>query len=1366
MSQSPEHAQTPANFMVGNTARKGRKAPTNGPSKLLPNDKLRKICKKHYNQILPIMAEKVHQGKLQGVHTRLTYGEHSHQKEQTREKTPLSESKLRDREKKAKKRRNQSPYTILKKHTSQKAKMSEADIGILNQTNRGPPMRTYPNLGYVRKPIRSLPESATSRRFEGSPKDLPYRSKDRTMGHAHIVPHVQLYVDRVNKGMKYIKDPVKIHHIKQKEGESTEAFMKHFKAKSRHVNGASYCMRISGFMHGITNHDLIKRLNDNILKSIDDMMSMTTAFLRDRRRMVPATTSLLGFSGEISLLLYQISLTVSLGEGERSISTMTNFMVVRSPSPYNGIIGWPSLRKIQAIPYYHPLRTRCSNSSAGQGMFLGHVVNMKGIKACPKKAEAVIKLQSPRMLKEVQSLNGKLASLNKFLSKSVEKSLPFFKTLKNYIKKSDFQWTPEAENAFQDMKQCIAELPMVSEPRPKEELIMYLYADREVVSVVLLRKRDSQQLSVYFVSRALQTPKVNYSSMEKLVLALVHASKAFETTYRPRTSIHGQVLADFIAERPEEDGMPIETHAEEAIPKLQTLFTNGSSCLEGSGAGLILTNPKGIKLAYALRFKFDVSNNEAEYEAPVAGLCIADQMQADSGFSKAFLVIANVPVIYMQEFWATAIVHHHLIRFKMNNKKHIVNLEYFKEMLRICPRILNQSFAELPFEEEIIVFLKALGHSGEIKKITDANINKLHQPWRPFAVVINKCLTGKSTVEHKDAKKSNEMYYPRFTKVIVNFFMTKDPSILRRNKVNSHYVRVDQMFTTIKLVSRHQNTQQYGAILPVELTNEAIRNSDAYKEYYAIASGAEPPKTKASVRKTQSSFDTTMPLPTAACTRLSISAKGKQPAKSSKAKGLYVLSEVALTEVEQMKLATKRSLQQTRISQASGSGADEGTSIIPGVLDVPIYSDDEFHDDQEDEDDQDDDDQDSNNDGDDFVHPKLSTHDEEAKDEESFDPIGDEGPNAEDDDEELYGDLNINLEGRDVQMTDVHTTQVIEDTHVTLTPPMGIKGIAKVARGWFLRCDLSLDCRGGIDSLFESTPRVDSPVTTTIESLLLTAPTLPPPSVPINSQVQQAPAPSPATAPSISPQDLLNFAVQLQSDRLRDEAQVENEDFLNKLDENIQKIIKEQVKVKVFKILPKIEKIVNEQLEAEVLTRESNSSKTSYAMATDPSELELKKILTEKIDSNKSIHRSDEQRNLYKALVDAYECDKIILDIHGDTVTLKKRHYDEDKDEEPSAGSDRGSKRRRTLKEPESTSAIKEKTSKTSGKSTEGIKSQQKTASESAPAEEPMQTTQDLEKSAHLKFETCAADDQPIEEASQHPEWFQKQTKPPTPDLA
>ncbi|GKA15629.1 hypothetical protein Tco_0695376 [Tanacetum coccineum] len=200
--------------------------------------------------------------------------------------------------------------------------------------------------------------------------------------------------------------------------------------------------------------------------------------------------------------------------------------------------------------------------------------------------------------------------------------------------------------------------------------------------------------------------------------------------------------------------------------------------------------------------------------------------------------------------------------------------------------------------------------------------------------------------------------------------------------------------------------------------------------------------------------------------------------------------------------------------------------------------------------------------------------------------------------------------------------------------------------------------------------------------------------------------------------EAVKTVVQLQSDRLRDEAQAQNADFINKLDDNIKKIIKDQVKVhvkdQVSKILPQIEKLVNNKIEAEVLVRSSNESKTSHNVAANLSELELKKILIDKMESNKSIHRSDKQKNLYKALVDAYESDKLILDTYGDIVSFKRHRDDEDKDEKPSAGSNRGSKRRRAGKEPESTSVLKEKTSKTSGKSTEGSKSHHKSAGEFA----------------------------------------------------
>ncbi|GKF15374.1 reverse transcriptase domain-containing protein [Tanacetum coccineum] len=111
--------------------------------------------------------------------------------------------------------------------------------------------------------------------------------------------------------------------------------------------------------------------------------------------------------------------------------------------------------------------------------------------------------------------------------------------------------------------------------------------------------------------------------MEKLVLALVHASKRLK---RPRISVKGQILADFIVERPEEDSPDTPIEEEEELPEPWILFTDGSSCTDGSGAGLILTNPERMEFTYALRFRFDAINNEVEYEALIAGLRIAEQM--------------------------------------------------------------------------------------------------------------------------------------------------------------------------------------------------------------------------------------------------------------------------------------------------------------------------------------------------------------------------------------------------------------------------------------------------------------------------------------------------------------------------------------------------------------------------------------------------------------------------------------------------------------------------------------------------------------------------------------------------------------------
>ncbi|GJR56171.1 hypothetical protein Tco_1406692 [Tanacetum coccineum] len=424
-----------------------------------------------------------------------------------------------------------------------------------------------------------------------------------------------------------------------------------------------------------------------------------------------------------------------------------------------------------------------------------------------------------------------------------------------------------------------------------------------------------------------------------------------------------------------------------------------------------------------------------------------------------------------------------------------------------------------------------------------------------------------------------------------------------------------------------------------------------------------------------------------------------------------------------MHIALERSKTQQHSSHAVVSVQDEVNLMSPqGLLvDADNQDDvsqeyDEQDDDNQDDDDQEHDDQDdeeqydvneltdSDNDGDDFVHPKLSTHDEEDKEKEDSNPRVHTPSNYEFTDDEESDEEKRDIEMTDAPCTIVQTTQVIEDTHVIITPvnPEAQQQSSSVSSG-FVSNLLNPNPYIGIDSIFnlntESTSLIDFLVTTIVEPPLLSTITLPPPPTPLITHLQQTPIPTLATTLSSSLQDLPNFGSLF---GLRDEAQVENANFINKLDDNIKKIIKdqvkEQVKAQVSKILPKIKKTVNEQLEAKILTRSSSESKTSHAVATNLSELELKKILIDKMESNKSIHRSDEQKNIYKALVDAYKSDKLILDTYGETASFKRQ----------------------------STSAPKEKTSKTTGKSTKGSKSNQKSADESAQAEELMQTAKDL----------------------------------------
>ncbi|KAL2250014.1 UNVERIFIED_CONTAM: Retrovirus-related Pol polyprotein from transposon opus [Sesamum indicum] len=262
---------------------------------------------------------------------------------------------------------------------------------------------------------------------------------------------------------------------------------------------------------------------------------------------------------------------------------------------------------------------KCTFGVAG-GKFLGYLVSERGIEMNPEKIEAILKLKSPTNIKEVQKLTGKLASLTRFISKSSDRNLPFFKVLR---KTKNFEWTEECEQAFQDLKTYLRSPPLLANPKENEVLYVYLAVSESAVSSALVREEGGGA-------------EKRYAQIEKLALALIVTARKlrpyfqghriivltnhplhnvlarpeasgrlvkwavelgeFDIEYQARTALKGQVLADFMIE------------------------LVGEPETEPEGIGILIQGPGNVEIEVAARLSFQVTNNEAEYEALIMGL--------------------------------------------------------------------------------------------------------------------------------------------------------------------------------------------------------------------------------------------------------------------------------------------------------------------------------------------------------------------------------------------------------------------------------------------------------------------------------------------------------------------------------------------------------------------------------------------------------------------------------------------------------------------------------------------------------------------------------------------------------------------------
>ena len=163
--------------------------------------------------------------------------------------------------------------------------------------------------------------------------------------------------------------------------------------------------------------------------------------------------------------------------------------------------------------------TKCA-FEVSSGKFLEFMVSYKGIEANLDKIQAILNMEPPRNIKEVQSLIERVAALNRFISKATDKYLPFFKVFREA-----FEWTNECQKAFQDLKAYLIAAPLLSLSILGDELYLYLAMSSHAVSLALIREEGKIQKLVYYISRALKGAEGWYPMIEKVEFALVATSR-------------------------------------------------------------------------------------------------------------------------------------------------------------------------------------------------------------------------------------------------------------------------------------------------------------------------------------------------------------------------------------------------------------------------------------------------------------------------------------------------------------------------------------------------------------------------------------------------------------------------------------------------------------------------------------------------------------------------------------------------------------------------------------------------------------------------------------------------------------------------
>nr|GEY89187.1 reverse transcriptase domain-containing protein [Tanacetum cinerariifolium] len=418
---------------------------------------------------------------------------------------------------------------------------------------------------------------------------------------------------------KYVKDPVEIHNIKQRDGETIEDFMERFKIETGRMKGAPECMRIFEFMHGVNNLELTKRLNEHVPKTMEEMMITTTAFIREE---AVAASKKKGHMKEITFPPLAASngtdgpLVIEAEMGGHMIHRMYidggSSMEILYEHCFNrlrpeiksqmvpattSLTDFSGLKAIQAVP------------STVHGMLKfpveGGIVTICSTILIPTECASVIKSSMVPSEERTRPANFKVALHPDFPDQEVAIGEALSNKgrtkLCSILKKNldIFAWQP---SYMTGVPRSVAEHDSTSE---KDTHRIVTHCRR------LTGKLNLSAATPSSASWMLTKATTRYSWQKRMKRRHLSTRDKGGGTSLPA------VKATLIRASP----IAAETQEEP-----WTLFTDGSSCVDGSGAGIILTSPEGVEFTYALRFQFTASNNKAEYEALVVGLRIATRM--------------------------------------------------------------------------------------------------------------------------------------------------------------------------------------------------------------------------------------------------------------------------------------------------------------------------------------------------------------------------------------------------------------------------------------------------------------------------------------------------------------------------------------------------------------------------------------------------------------------------------------------------------------------------------------------------------------------------------------------------------------------